>query len=78
MVLNSLLVGHEFEPSATKDQPRREGRCTLNMSRLRRTLFGVMWKLGDGVPAQVSSSFDHGKKLRGSSPIVLDSSCFRV
>ncbi|GFW45940.1 hypothetical protein TNCV_4496591 [Trichonephila clavipes] len=36
------------------------------MSRLKRPTIGVVWKLGEGVPAQVSSSpLVHGSKLRG-------------
>ncbi|GFV76901.1 transposable element Tcb2 transposase [Trichonephila clavipes] len=51
--------------------PCRGGRCTLNtrMSRLKRPPVGVM-KLGEWVPAQVSSSsLDHSLKLRGPLPI---------
>ncbi|GFT90752.1 hypothetical protein TNCV_2777391 [Trichonephila clavipes] len=44
----------------------------LNLSRLQRPPVRVVWKLGEGVPAQaLSSSLDHGSKLRGPSPIAL-------
>ncbi|GFW65548.1 hypothetical protein TNCV_3549711 [Trichonephila clavipes] len=37
------------------------GLCTLNLP--------LVWKSGEGVPAQVSSSsLDHGSKLQGPSP----------
>ncbi|GFV00036.1 uncharacterized protein TNCV_4057091 [Trichonephila clavipes] len=52
---------------------RRVGqRCTLNLSRAEMSSRGVVWWLGEGVPAQVSStSLDHGSKLRGPSPKAL-------
>ncbi|GFU59712.1 hypothetical protein TNCV_3186721 [Trichonephila clavipes] len=34
---DSWPVSHEFEPSAAEDPPCRGGRCTLNMSRFKRT-----------------------------------------
>ncbi|GFX93922.1 hypothetical protein TNCV_3412851 [Trichonephila clavipes] len=37
--------------------------------RLKHPPVGVVWKLGEGVPSQVSSSsLDYGSKLRGLSP----------
>ncbi|GFS98744.1 uncharacterized protein TNCV_2591891 [Trichonephila clavipes] len=52
---------------------RVEQRCMLNLSRAEtRPPVGVAWKLGEGVPAQVSpTSLDHGSKLRGPSPKAL-------
>ncbi|GFY05689.1 hypothetical protein TNCV_4403561 [Trichonephila clavipes] len=49
-VTDSWPTCHEFEPSVTEDPPREEGgRCTLNVSGLKRTPVGVVWKLGEGV-----------------------------
>ncbi|GFW99060.1 alpha-2 adrenergic receptor [Trichonephila clavipes] len=46
--------------------------CMLNMSRLKRTPVGMMWKLGEEVPVQVSSpSLDRSSELRGPPPLVL-------
>ncbi|GFX49104.1 hypothetical protein TNCV_3077221 [Trichonephila clavipes] len=43
------------------------------MSRLKRPPISVVWKLEEGVPAQVSStSLDHGSKLRDPSPKALE------
>ncbi|GFU52947.1 uncharacterized protein TNCV_1142411 [Trichonephila clavipes] len=52
---------------------RRLGQlCTLNLSRAETSSRGVVWYLGEGMPAQVSStSLDHGSKLRGTSPKAL-------
>ncbi|GFX41472.1 hypothetical protein TNCV_3490121 [Trichonephila clavipes] len=64
---------HEIEPSTPEDPPCKEGRCTLNMLRLKHPPVGVVWKLGEEVPAQVSSlSLDHDPNLRGMSPKVLE------
>ncbi|GFT57949.1 hypothetical protein TNCV_2768571 [Trichonephila clavipes] len=57
---------HEFEPSTAEDPLYTGGRCTLNMSRLKRSPVGVLWKFGEEVPAEVL--LDHGSKLRGPSP----------
>ncbi|GFX28968.1 hypothetical protein TNCV_3030111 [Trichonephila clavipes] len=48
-------------------------RCTLKLCReLKRAPVGVVWELGEGLPAQVSSSsLDHGSKLRDPSPKAL-------
>ncbi|GFV91950.1 hypothetical protein TNCV_2976211 [Trichonephila clavipes] len=64
----------EFEPSTTPLKSRRvRGRCTLNLSKLKLLPVGVVWKLEEGVPAQVSfSSLDHRSKLRGPSPRTLE------
>ncbi|GFX97527.1 hypothetical protein TNCV_2840871 [Trichonephila clavipes] len=35
-VTDSWHACHEFEPRTTEDPPHRRGRCTLNMSRLKR------------------------------------------
>ncbi|GFY34614.1 RNase H domain-containing protein [Trichonephila clavipes] len=41
---------------------------------LKRLPVGMMWKLGEGVSSQVSStSLDHGSKLRGPSPKPVES-----
>ncbi|GFU73500.1 hypothetical protein TNCV_931861 [Trichonephila clavipes] len=44
---------------------RRVGeRCTLHLSKAETSSRGLVWKLGEGVPAQVSPSLlDHGSKL---------------
>ncbi|GFT03702.1 hypothetical protein TNCV_278641 [Trichonephila clavipes] len=39
---------HEFEPSTAEDPPCRAGRCSLNMSRLKRLPIGLVWNLGEG------------------------------
>ncbi|GFV50223.1 hypothetical protein TNCV_621361 [Trichonephila clavipes] len=68
-VMDSWPACQEFEPSTAKDPPCRGSRCTLNISSLERRPVGVVCKLGEGLPAQVSfSSLDHGSKLRGPSP----------
>ncbi|GFX97391.1 hypothetical protein TNCV_1077621 [Trichonephila clavipes] len=41
-------AGHEFEPSTAVDPQRRGGRCTLNLSRLKRPPIRVIWKSGKG------------------------------
>ncbi|GFV38091.1 hypothetical protein TNCV_4204011 [Trichonephila clavipes] len=46
-VIDSWQACHEFEPSVAFDPPRRRGRSTLNMSRLKRPPVGVVWKLGE-------------------------------
>ncbi|GFU71796.1 hypothetical protein TNCV_2618801 [Trichonephila clavipes] len=39
---------YEFEPRTAEDQPCGEGGCTLrNVSRLKRILVGVVWKIGE-------------------------------
>ncbi|GFX38051.1 hypothetical protein TNCV_3836501 [Trichonephila clavipes] len=69
--MDSRLVCHEFKPSI-KDSPCREKRCLLNILRLKRPPVGVVWKLGEGSAAQVSSSsLDQGLKLRGQLPLAL-------
>ncbi|GFV33423.1 hypothetical protein TNCV_758471 [Trichonephila clavipes] len=45
IVTNSWPAYQEFEPGTTKDPPCRRGRCTLNMSRLKRPPVGVVWKI---------------------------------
>ncbi|GFW87437.1 MULE domain-containing protein [Trichonephila clavipes] len=60
-VMNSWPASHEFEPSTAED-PQCRGRCTKNLLMLKRSPVGVVWKLGKGVPAQVSfSSLDHAQ-----------------
>ncbi|GFX85378.1 uncharacterized protein TNCV_4731951 [Trichonephila clavipes] len=54
-VMNSWPVCHEFEPS-TREYPQCRGRCTKNLSMLKRSPVGMVWKLGKVVPAQVSFS----------------------
>ncbi|GFV48144.1 hypothetical protein TNCV_3554231 [Trichonephila clavipes] len=46
-VTDSGLMCPEFEPRATQNPPRGGGRCTLNLSRLKRLPNGVEWKLGE-------------------------------
>ncbi|GFV23487.1 hypothetical protein TNCV_4781981 [Trichonephila clavipes] len=59
---NRLVAGcHRFETSATEDPPYRGRGCT----RLKRPTVGVVGKLGEVVPSQVSSSpLDHGSKYK--------------
>ncbi|GFW69304.1 hypothetical protein TNCV_486531 [Trichonephila clavipes] len=41
----------------------------LNLLKLKRPPVGEVWRLGEGVPDQVSSSsLDHSSELRGPSP----------
>ncbi|GFU20717.1 hypothetical protein TNCV_3176541 [Trichonephila clavipes] len=47
-VTDSWLVCHEFKPSTAEDPPCRGGRCTLNVSRVRRPPVGVV-KFEEGV-----------------------------
>ncbi|GFU40567.1 hypothetical protein TNCV_3229671 [Trichonephila clavipes] len=69
---DSWLECHEFETCAAEDPPCRGGRCKLNLLRLKLHPVGVVWKLGEGVPTQVSSSFlDHGSEFRGSLRIAI-------
>ncbi|GFX39658.1 hypothetical protein TNCV_2104021 [Trichonephila clavipes] len=64
-VTDSCLAYHGFEPGTAEGPPCRGGRYTLNLSMLKRPPVGVEWKLGKGVPSQVTSSLDHGSKLQG-------------
>ncbi|GFW43726.1 hypothetical protein TNCV_4770751 [Trichonephila clavipes] len=53
-----MVKSLEFEPCTAEDPPCRGGDARLIY---RRPPVGVVWKLGGGVPAQVSSSsLDHG------------------
>ncbi|GFW70233.1 uncharacterized protein TNCV_3337511 [Trichonephila clavipes] len=64
---------HIMSSSPEPLKTRRVGqRCTLNLSRAQSPPVGVVWLLGEGVRAQVSSSsLDHGLKLRSPSPKTL-------
>ncbi|GFU03356.1 hypothetical protein TNCV_3338691 [Trichonephila clavipes] len=65
---DSWLTFHYFEPCTAEDPPCRGNRCTLNMSRLKRPHVAVVYKLGEGVTDQVSSSsVEQGSNLRGLS-----------
>ncbi|GFU50863.1 hypothetical protein TNCV_1696321 [Trichonephila clavipes] len=46
--LDSWLASHEFESNVTENSPCREGRCMLNMSRLKGPPDSVVGKLGEG------------------------------
>ncbi|GFV45863.1 hypothetical protein TNCV_2322231 [Trichonephila clavipes] len=71
--MDSWPTRHEFELSIAEDPPCRGGQHTLNMSRVKHSPVGVVWKLEKGVPAQVSSSsLEHGSKLRGPRPHAAD------
>ncbi|GFU97812.1 hypothetical protein TNCV_2532841 [Trichonephila clavipes] len=60
-------------PSTTEEPSCKGARCTLNTLRLKRTPVDVAWQLGEGVPAQESSSsLDNDSKLRGPSPEALE------
>ncbi|GFU66687.1 hypothetical protein TNCV_3111711 [Trichonephila clavipes] len=43
-VMDSWLACHDFEPSTAEDPPCRGCRCMLNMSRLKYSPIGVVWK----------------------------------
>ncbi|GFT75079.1 hypothetical protein TNCV_2244591 [Trichonephila clavipes] len=59
-----MVAGREFGFSAAEDPQH------VNLSRLKCNSVDMVWKLGEDVPAQVSSSsLDRGSKLRGSSPV---------
>ncbi|GFX37515.1 uncharacterized protein TNCV_4899451 [Trichonephila clavipes] len=64
---------HAMSSSPVPLKTRRVGqRSMLNLSRAETSSRGVVWKLEEEVPAQVSStSFDHASKLRGPSPKAL-------
>ncbi|GFT31848.1 transposable element Tcb2 transposase [Trichonephila clavipes] len=58
----------EFKPSTTKDPQCRAAMHVRSVE----SSNGVVWSLGEGMPAHVSStSLDYGSKLRGSSPKAL-------
>ncbi|GFU84770.1 hypothetical protein TNCV_2127111 [Trichonephila clavipes] len=48
-ITDSWPACHEFEPSTAEDPPFRDGRCALDMSRLKRPPVGGVLKLGEGV-----------------------------
>ncbi|GFX32675.1 hypothetical protein TNCV_888131 [Trichonephila clavipes] len=66
-VTDSWLMCHEFEPSAAEDLPCRGGRCSLNLSRLKRPPVGVVWKLGEEIIESITSLItpDPSEELRG-------------
>ncbi|GFV45566.1 hypothetical protein TNCV_4240901 [Trichonephila clavipes] len=65
-VMDSWLACYECEPRTAEDSPYKGGRCRLNLSKLKRPLVGVVWKLERELPAQMSSSsLYRGSKLRG-------------
>ncbi|GFV53139.1 hypothetical protein TNCV_4954251 [Trichonephila clavipes] len=55
---------HEFEPSTAEDPPYRKGRCTLNMSRLKRPPVGMVKERGL-LAEMTSPSLDYDSNLRG-------------
>ncbi|GFV95233.1 digestive cysteine proteinase 1 [Trichonephila clavipes] len=58
---HGLQDGVKKEISVAEDPSCREHHCTLNQLRL----LPLVWKLGEGMPVQVSSSFiDYGSKLQ--------------
>ncbi|GBL95307.1 hypothetical protein AVEN_166478-1, partial [Araneus ventricosus] len=61
--------GRRFETRFHRRSTVYGARCTLNHTQWKNVLpFGVARKLGEGVPAQASSSSsDRGSKLRGPS-----------
>ncbi|GFS99303.1 hypothetical protein TNCV_1601171 [Trichonephila clavipes] len=67
-VKDSLPTCHELQPGIAEDLPCMR-QSTLKLSKLKRPTVGLVWELGEGRGgAQVSSSLDHGSKLRGPSP----------
>ncbi|GFX72491.1 hypothetical protein TNCV_4060881 [Trichonephila clavipes] len=46
-VTDSWVACQEFEPGVHEDPPCRDYRCTLNRSKLKRLLVGVVWMLGE-------------------------------
>ncbi|GBN23833.1 hypothetical protein AVEN_267270-1 [Araneus ventricosus] len=72
LVVRSRPWGHTVPGSkadSTEDPSCMRSCCTLNHTKLaKRPPAGVVWKFGQGVPAQVSSSsFDLYSKLRDLS-----------
>ncbi|GFW53529.1 hypothetical protein TNCV_4814351 [Trichonephila clavipes] len=68
--IGSWLARYEFEPSTTKELPRREA-IHVNLSRAQTSFSWRGVVVRRGVPAWVSSSsIDHGSKLRGPTPKV--------
>ncbi|GFT74711.1 hypothetical protein TNCV_562601 [Trichonephila clavipes] len=66
-----VKVSNRSSPVPLKTH-RVGARCTLRMSGVKHLPVGEVWLLGEGVPAQGSStSFDHGSKLRGLLPKAL-------
>ncbi|GFW44314.1 hypothetical protein TNCV_1747431 [Trichonephila clavipes] len=62
-VTDSWPMYHVFEPSTAEDSQCKGGRYTLNMSISKHPPVGVVWKIREELPAQVSSSSrDHGSK----------------
>ncbi|GFV30867.1 hypothetical protein TNCV_4013011 [Trichonephila clavipes] len=45
--MDSWIAFNEFQPNTAEDMSCRWGRCTLNLSRLKRPPMGVVWKLGE-------------------------------
>ncbi|GFV72626.1 hypothetical protein TNCV_2602331 [Trichonephila clavipes] len=73
LVVKAMDLSHEFGLWTAEDPICRGGRCTLNMSRFKRPPLGVVWKLGEGMSSQVSSSLlEQGSKLRSSWPDALE------
>ncbi|GFW07854.1 hypothetical protein TNCV_3919871 [Trichonephila clavipes] len=71
-ITDSWVACHEFEPCNAEDPPCRGGRSTFNLSRIKRPPVGGVWILGEGMPAQVSSSsLDQSSKCRDPSPKAL-------
>ncbi|GFY11690.1 hypothetical protein TNCV_2539721 [Trichonephila clavipes] len=71
MVSDRGWLCHEFEPSNTKDPPCKAAMHDKYVKSLKLPP-QLVWQLGEGVPAQVSStSLDHGSKLRSPSPKAL-------
>ncbi|GFS94874.1 hypothetical protein TNCV_4457301 [Trichonephila clavipes] len=65
LVTDSWTESHEFEPPLMTRRVEGDAREICRSSKV----LPLVWKLGKGMPAQVSSSSpDHGSKLRGPSP----------
>ncbi|GFW26814.1 uncharacterized protein TNCV_1403041 [Trichonephila clavipes] len=68
-----IVAGFVTSSSPVPLKTHRVGqRCTINLSRAEMSSRWCGVVVGEGVPAQVSStSLDHGSKLRGPSPKAL-------
>ncbi|GFW76010.1 uncharacterized protein TNCV_351951 [Trichonephila clavipes] len=72
-VTNSWVECYELETSVAEETPLRGGRCTLKQSILEQPPVGVVWKLGERVPVQVSpSSLGSAQGLLATDHVILN------